>query len=236
MRSSFSVAFATLAGIASYFILWAPISNAVDIRTIISFVLGAIATSSAEDRPNNKRADLIEKYGEDGYNALIAEACGLANIPYAVSDSDVVRHQSSSAQYGTDVSFPIHNTKLQVSTNYPWLPHNIKLAEDPSVAFIPHMYTSMPVQPLGNRAKFYEEYMSACRDKYRDKGYLCDLNEEIRVEMNMRQPRSMQVSGKAVGFQPFLKRFVSRSNSGSSSGASVFSIMPLKLPILLPFS
>lgn len=40
------------------------------------------------------------------------------------------------------------------------------------------------------RRAAYEEYMKGCREAYGDKGYLCDSNEEDRIEMTLRQPQS----------------------------------------------
>lgn len=91
--------------------------------------------------------------------------------------------------YGVDVSFPIHREK--VSTNYLWLPHN----KDPMHNPIPPEYKDMPLQPLGDRTKFYEEVMQGCYDRYDkgNKGRSCDYSERDRVAMSLRQPKSMQV-------------------------------------------
>lgn len=90
--------------------------------------------------------------------------------------------------YGVDVSFPIHREK--VSTNYLWLPHN----KDPMHNPIPPEYKDMPLQPLGDRTKFYEEVMRGCYDRYDkgNKGRSCDYSERDRVAMSLRQPKSMQ--------------------------------------------
>lgn len=63
-------------------------------------------------------------------------------------------------EYGVDVSFPIHNT--QVSTNYPWLPHNVDPDHNPT----PAKYKNMPLQVLGDRDQFYKDFMKGCIEKY----------------------------------------------------------------------
>jgi hypothetical protein len=54
------------------------------------------------------------------------------------------------ASYGADISWPMQHER--VSTNYPWLPHNI----DPENNPIPDEYIGMPLQPLGDRQKAFE--------------------------------------------------------------------------------
>jgi hypothetical protein len=61
--------------------------------------------------------------------------------------------------YGVDVSFPIHHEKI--STNYAWLPHN--LHEDVET---PKEYEGMPVQYLGKRQEWYDEFMMGCHEHY----------------------------------------------------------------------
>ena len=61
--------------------------------------------------------------------------------------------------YGVDVSFPIHHEKI--STNYAWLPHNT----DPDIQ-TPREYEGMPVQYLGNRQEWYDEFMMGCHEHY----------------------------------------------------------------------
>merc|ERR1719197_2437402 len=96
--------------------------------------------------------------------------------------------QKYDGSYGVDVSFPIHREEM--STNYLWLPHN----QDPMHNPIPPKYKDMPLQPLGDRNKFYEEVMQGCRDRYDGgrKGRSCDYSERDRVAMSLRQPQSMQ--------------------------------------------
>lgn len=89
-------------------------------------------------------------------------------------------------EYGVDVSFPSHYAK--VSTNYPWLPHNVDPANNPT----PPEYKDMVIQPLGNRQKMYEDLVEGCRKHYGKKGRACDSTERDRVAMGFRQPQSMQ--------------------------------------------
>jgi hypothetical protein len=69
-----------------------------------------------------------------------------------------------------------------VSTNYAWLPHNL----DESLP-TPDAYKGMPVQPFGNKQKFYNDLMAGCTNRYQ--GHRCQDNEDDRIEMSMRQPR-----------------------------------------------
>lgn len=73
------------------------------------------------------------------------------------------------------------------TTNYAWLPHNL----DPSVPTPPE-YKDMPIQPLGNKAQLYHDYMQGCIDSLNGKGTICESNERERLEMNLRQPQSMK--------------------------------------------
>lgn len=100
-------------------------------------------------------------------------------LPFAAGEETPV-------EYGVDVSFPIHNT--EVSTNYPWLPHNVDPENNPT----PDEYKGMPIQVLGNKKKFYDDFMQGCRDKYKKFASVCDSTERDRVQMSLRQPPSMQ--------------------------------------------
>jgi hypothetical protein len=88
-------------------------------------------------------------------------------------------------EYGVDVSFPMHYAS--VSTNYPWLPHN----QDPSLP-VPKEYQDMVPQPLGNKQKFYQDFLQGCKDAFGSKGTRCTQNELDRIAMTLRQPQSMQ--------------------------------------------
>jgi len=90
-----------------------------------------------------------------------------------------------SPEYGVDVSFPMHYSG--VSTNYPWLPHNV----DPKNNPVPPQYKDMPIQPLGNRQKEYEELIEGCKKHYGRKGNSCLGVERDRIEMTLYQPQSM---------------------------------------------
>jgi len=92
---------------------------------------------------------------------------------------------TSAIEYGVDVSLPMHYDN--VTTNYPWLPHN----NDASIPTPPE-YKDMPIQPLGNRQVFYNNMIQDCIDFYGDKGDRCITHERDRVDMNLRQPQSMR--------------------------------------------
>jgi prolyl 4-hydroxylase len=81
----------------------------------------------------------------------------------------------------------------RVSTNYPWLPHNIDPVNNP----IPEEYKDMVIQPLGNIQDVYERYMAGCIDYWETNNNttrrnICNDNERGRIEMSTNQPRSMK--------------------------------------------
>lgn len=95
--------------------------------------------------------------------------------------------------YGVDVSFPVHHG---ISTNYAWLPHNTDPAHNP----VPKQYKDMPIQTLGARSKFYDEFLNGCRQHYGNRAFSCDQTEKDRLAMSVRQPQSMQ-NYTDVGFK-----------------------------------
>lgn len=122
--------------------------------------------------------DLIKEFGEEGYKRRLAEAFG-----EKYSEEKV---ESKGIEYGVDISYPIHQSV--VSTNYDWLPHNM----DPDNAKVPSKYENMPVQPLGDKRSFYDEVIKGCQEFYSDASHMCKSTEKDRVNMNLRQPKSMQ--------------------------------------------
>jgi hypothetical protein len=88
----------------------------------------------------------------------------------------------------------MHHAK--VSTNYPWLPHNL----DPTRP-VPKQYKNMPINPLGDRQAAYDAYIKGCRDANPgSRGNRCLSTEEDRIEMSLRQPQSMQ-NYTEIGFK-----------------------------------
>lgn len=90
--------------------------------------------------------------------------------------------------YGVDMSWPIHHAR--VSTNYPWLPHNL----DPTLP-VPDEYQGMPVQPLGNVWDRYQRYMDGCYTYWEEKvgqGMECNRTEHVRLVGNLKQPLSVR--------------------------------------------
>jgi prolyl 4-hydroxylase len=79
---------------------------------------------------------------------------------------------SSSSRYGVDKSFPMHHPARVLVDN-----------------------------PLGGMEKnnFYNEFINGCRENYAPDGHLCDITEEERIEMNLRQPAGM-VNYTELGF------------------------------------
>jgi hypothetical protein len=97
------------------------------------------------------------------------------------SNSNGILPDHDKVEYGVDISFPMHYSS--VSTNYPWLEHNL----DASVE-TPEEYKDMKIQPLGDRQKFYNDFMEGCRSKWGDKGAKrCNQNEADRIAMSLRQ-------------------------------------------------
>jgi hypothetical protein len=120
---------------------------------------------------------------------LLRAACVLLVLASPVEafwkkKKEVAETKEEPLEYGADISFPMMHDR--VSTNYPWLPHNT----DKSVE-TPEEYKDMPIQPLGDKQTFYENYMKGCIDQYEDKGHRCTDNERDRVAMTLRQPQSM---------------------------------------------
>lgn len=81
--------------------------------------------------------------------------------------------EDTSTGYGVDISFPIHHAS--VSANFPWLQSG---------------NNSQPLQLLGDRQSFYDDFIRSCRQK---DGRSCDDTENIRINMNLNQPASMVV-------------------------------------------
>lgn len=110
--------------------------------------------------------------------------------------------------YGVDVSFPIQRHK--VSNNYPWLPHNVDPANNPT----PPEYEGMPIQYLGNKEEFYDDFLQGCRDYYKKYSHACDSTEYDRVEMSLRQPQSMQnytdIGFKKIKTPPAVWKLISK--------------------------
>merc|ERR1712154_34882 len=95
-------------------------------------------------------------------------------------------------------SYPmLHN---HVSTNYPHLPHNIEEGVE-----TPEEYEGQPIQHLGNRQEFYENYMQGCRDFWIARsgprmGRRCDQVENDRILQNVEQVPSMR-NYTALGYE-----------------------------------
>lgn len=110
----------------------------------------------------------------------------LCAVPSVNNDTEEVPADPIQVEYGVDVSFPMAHAS--VSTNFPWLPHNM----DPSIE-IPEEYKGMVIQPLSDRQSFYENLIKGCEDSYDGKGARCIENEKDRIAMTLRQPQSMKV-------------------------------------------
>lgn len=121
------------------------------------------------------------------------------------------------AEYGVDISMPMHHAA--VSTNYAEYPWNAGSAKTPVE------YQNMPIQQLGNRQAFYDEMIKGCVDYYGDKGSYCLDYERDRVDMNLRQPQSME-NYTDIGFKKIrapdkvwelIKEFWDRNKDGQTN-------------------
>ena len=77
----------------------------------------------------------------------------LTQHPSAVVVAESEQHND---EYGVDISFPMHYAPP--STNYAWLPHNVDPQNNPT----PPEYKDMPIQPLGDMDKKYNDYIQGC--------------------------------------------------------------------------
>ena len=100
----------------------------------------------------------------------------------------IVLAQEETADYGVDVSFPIHHRRI--SDNFAWLPHNVDPKHNPE----PKEYKDMVVSPLPGREEFYQDFIDTCEKAFGAKGARCRMTEQDRIDMSLRQPQSMQVS------------------------------------------
>ena len=80
-----------------------------------------------------------------------------------------VAHVEAQASYGVDCSFPVHSKEFKCG------------------------------DLLGDRQSVYEEFMEGCRQHYGSKANRCDITEEDRIAMSIRQPQSM-VNYTETGF------------------------------------
>jgi hypothetical protein len=115
---------------------------------------------------------------------LTAILC-LPVVVRTVATGSIDETTTATTRYGVDVSFPMHYNA--VSDNYDWLPHNM----DPSLP-VPDKYKDKPVQPLGDRQKFYDEFLDGCVKYFGKQGKRCVTTERDRIDMALRQPQSMQ--------------------------------------------
>ena len=94
------------------------------------------------------------------------------------------------SEYGVDISWPIHS--FSVSTNYPWLPHNVNHTS------VSEEYLNSPIQPLGDRQTMYNDFMKGCFDKYSTVD--CMECEKGRIASNLERTKNM-VNFTELGFK-----------------------------------
>ena len=87
------------------------------------------------------------------------------NTSTVASSSDQQVNAFDEPSYGVDVSFPVHYKRL-----------------------VPDIGEDFYV----NRQEIYNEFMDGCRKHYPDNPKSCDVTEQDRVDMSLRQPASMQ--------------------------------------------
>ena len=90
------------------------------------------------------------------------------------TNADQVINAFGQPSYGVDVSFPVHYG-------------NVLDKDDPN-------------QPLGDRQAVYDHFLKGCHQFYGKKGGSCDVTEEDRWDMSLRQPSSMQVNAIKCAF------------------------------------
>ena len=100
----------------------------------------------------------------------------------------ICNNDITSLSYGVDISFPHHHQT--VSTNYPWLPHHQDAIDEKTNST---MYDDMPIQPLGDRQSFYDNYIDSCERFFnQSKGQgSCAYSELKRLTKSLIQPISM---------------------------------------------
>ena len=88
------------------------------------------------------------------------KALALLSLPSVLSTKVIQpRNDFYQPTYGVDVSFPIHHGKI--STNYAWLPHNTQEGVE-----TPKEYEGMPIQYLGEKQAWYDDFMKGCHEHY----------------------------------------------------------------------
>lgn len=170
--------------LSSYaFLTVAVASLSLSQNVAFAFSWKSLFGSEEEDTANNNnpRRDLIEEFGEEGYKKRLADAFG---EDYDETKTDEI--EAPTVEYGVDLSYPIHRYKA--STNFDSLPHNVDPENNPE----PSEHKGLPVQILGDKQTFYEESMQGCREHYSKSPMSCDSTERDRINMNLRQPQSMQ--------------------------------------------
>lgn len=75
-----------------------------------------------------------------------------------------------------------------ISTNYPWLPHNVDPINNP----VPDEHKGMKIQPLGNQKDIYTKYLDGCVQFFGKDGHRCLESEKDRLRSNLEQPQSMK--------------------------------------------
>ena len=97
------------------------------------------------------------------FACLLSGAARLS--PAAAASSEAETNSFGQPLYGLDVSFPNQHATVQPLSSG---------------------------NPLGDRQKFYNDFMDGCRSHYGNGGAACDNVEEGRISMSLAQPAQMQ--------------------------------------------
>ena len=158
-----------------------PIIVVVDAMKLTSLGSSMYGSSSgSKQNTNHDQGKIKTEHGNRADEVVIVEEdSGLecsSSIIATTTTTTTTKTCSTNApsSYGVDRSFPIH--------------HPTVLFEDEEVG------RGEAVKCLPNKQQFYTEYMEGCRQAYHPEGYRCDISEEERIDMNLRQPASMFVS------------------------------------------
>lgn len=142
--------------------------DAMKLTSLGSAIHGS--SSSYQGKLMTLNGESLEEKKEDiDYSSL---ACSTTSIATCSSST-------SSLSYGVDRSFPIHH-------------HSSFFAEE--AVGVVGAEGEEKGGWLQDKQQFYQEYMEGCQKAYSPEGYRCDVSEEERMEMNLRQPASMMVS------------------------------------------
>jgi Trp operon repressor len=146
------------------------------------------------------RVEELQNLAREQEEVLAALKVTIAKVTASSNSSTTTDTSISEDRYvkqvnfGTDTSWPMQY--MGVSTNYPWLPHNVNPENFP----IPDRYKGMPLQLLGDRQKVYDDFMQGCQKHAEEYAPQCIENEILRIKRCLEQPPQM-TNYTATGFK-----------------------------------